>query len=124
MSFTFTRVNKCLYLNLDTGAKEPSCVCNWGSQPRECFLAEVQKHPKLMIEAKILEDSIKQKQQIRQEEARISKIVRRDQGKFSALLDRGHEVSFYQELPASDILRHVVPEILEGYRQCRSTTWT
>ena len=37
-------------------------MCNWGATPRACFLAEVQKHPKLMIEAKILEDSIKQKQ--------------------------------------------------------------
>ena len=46
-------------------------MCNWGTTPRECFLAEVQKHPKLMIEAKILEDSIKQKQQIRQEQTRI-----------------------------------------------------
>jgi hypothetical protein len=74
------------------GAKEPSCVCNWGATPRACFLAEVQKHPKLMIEAKILEDSIKQKQEIRQEEARIARIVRRDDGKFSTLVDRGHEV--------------------------------
>jgi hypothetical protein len=102
----------------NAGAKEPSCVCNWGATPRACFLAEVQKHPKLMIEAKILEDSIKQKQaqilrstcymanavehllfeiawqEIRQEEARISRIVRRDQAKFSNLIDRGHEVHF------------------------------
>jgi len=59
---------------------------------RPCgIIMQVQKHPKLMIEAKILEDSIKQKQQIRKEEARIVRIVRRDQGKFSTLLDRGHE---------------------------------
>jgi hypothetical protein len=44
-----------------------------------------------MIEAKILEDSIKQKQQISREEARIARIVRRDQSKFATLLDRGHE---------------------------------
>jgi hypothetical protein len=28
-------------------SKDPSCVCDWGKHPKQCFLSEVQRHKQL-----------------------------------------------------------------------------
>ena len=82
-------VEKLVGLASSYCAKEPACVCDWSKRPRECFFMEVQKHPKLMVESKMLEDSVKQREEIHREEQRVQRILHNDEGKFSGLIDRG-----------------------------------
>ena len=84
-------VEKLVGLASSYCAKEPACVCDWSKRPRECFFMEVQKHPKLMVESKMLEDSVKQREEIHREEQRVQRILHNDEGKFAGLIDRGHE---------------------------------